>query len=136
MHFDFVDRELERSANHIRTVKLVTRSEEYLQDHFATFPVLPGVFMLESLVQAASRLVQDRAGAQRLVLGGVRSLKYGRFVRPGDALVVTVEISKDLGDSSWEFKGQGLRVESGAGAAVDPDAVAVSGRFVLRTLRA
>jgi 3-hydroxymyristoyl/3-hydroxydecanoyl-(acyl carrier protein) dehydratase len=135
MHFDLVDRELERGADRIRTVKLVTRSEEYLQDHFATFPVLPGVFMLESLVQAARRLVQDRAGARRLVLGGVRSLKYGRFVRPGDALVVTVEIAKDLGEMSWEFKGQGLRVEAGAGAQVDPEAVAVSGRFVLRPMR-
>jgi 3-hydroxyacyl-[acyl-carrier-protein] dehydratase len=135
MHFDLVDRELERGADRIRTVKLVTRSEEYLQDHFATFPVLPGVFMLESLVQAARRLVQDRAGARRIVLGGVRSLKYGRFVRPGDALVVTVEIAKDLGEMSWEFKGQGLRVEAGAGAQVDPEAVAVSGRFVLRPMR-
>jgi 3-hydroxyacyl-[acyl-carrier-protein] dehydratase len=135
MHFDLVDRELERGADRIRTVKLVTRSEEYLQDHFATFPVLPGVFMLESLVQAARKLVQDRAGARRMVLGGVRSLKYGRFVRPGDALVVTVEIAKDLGEMSWEFKGQGLRVEAGAGAQVDPEAVAVSGRFVLRPMR-
>ncbi|MEZ6232676.1 MAG: hypothetical protein R3B68_00660 [Phycisphaerales bacterium] len=39
-------------------IKHVSAAEEYLGDHFAGFPILPGVFMLEALVQTA-RLVAD-----------------------------------------------------------------------------
>ncbi|MEM8865751.1 MAG: beta-hydroxyacyl-ACP dehydratase, partial [Planctomycetota bacterium] len=39
-------------------VKNVSYSEEYLQDHFPEFPVLPGVFMLEAATQAAAWLLR------------------------------------------------------------------------------
>ena len=116
------------------TVKAVSRAEEYLQDHFANFPVLPGVLMIESLVHAARRLVQEQSllPGRRLVLGGVRAVKYGRFVRPGEALVVEVNLLKREGDT-FEFKGEG-RVR-GVDGVVIPDLTAVSGRFSLRPVK-
>lgn len=136
MHFDLLDQVLERSENRIVTVKAVSRAEEYLQDHFATFPVLPGVLMIESMVHAARRLVQEAAGGvgagQRLVLGGVRAVKYGRFVRPGEALVVEVNLVKREGDI-FEFKGEGK--VRGVDGQLLPDATAVSGRFSLRPVK-
>jgi 3-hydroxyacyl-[acyl-carrier-protein] dehydratase len=136
MHFDFVDRVLEQGEGRIVTVKHVTRAEEYLQDHFADFPVLPGVFMVESLVQAARRLAAatpegERAGG-RLVLGGVRALKYGTFVKPGETLRVEVTLAKSPGDGTLEFKGEGVVLRHGEPG--DPP-VAVSGRFTLRPVR-
>lgn len=138
MHFDFVDAVLSRSDKQIVTVKQVSRAEEYLQDHFASFPVLPGVFMIESMVHAARRLLDEHAAAQvsgprRYVLGGVRAVKYGRFVKPGEALVVTVDLLKQS-EEGFEFKGQGL-VRDSSGKMLD-DATAVSGRFVMRPIRA
>jgi 3-hydroxyacyl-[acyl-carrier-protein] dehydratase len=132
MHFDLVDRVLERSDERIVTIKQVSLAEEYLQDHFATFPVLPGVMMLEAMVQAARRLVEGRAPAgMPLVLGKVRALKYGRFVKPGAALRVEVTLAKAEGDA-FDFRGEGTVIEPGqAGEAP----VAVSGRFVLRPAR-
>ncbi|MBY0307594.1 MAG: polyketide synthase dehydratase domain-containing protein [Phycisphaerales bacterium] len=130
MHFDLCDQVLERSDTRIVTTKLVSRAEEYLQDHFASFPVLPGVFMIEAMVQAARRLV-DRPG-RRLVLGGVRAVKYGRFVRPGEALVVEVLLLKEEA-GIFEFKGEG-RVRGGDGQML-PDVTAVSGRFMLRSVK-
>jgi 3-hydroxyacyl-[acyl-carrier-protein] dehydratase len=137
MHFDFVDAVLSTSPERIVTVKQVSRAEEYLQDHFASFPVLPGVFMIESLVQAARRLLDAHAPAQangptRYVLGGVRAVKYGRFVKPGEALVVTVELFQQTSEG-FEFKGQGL-VRDATGQLLE-DATAVSGRFVMRPIR-
>jgi 3-hydroxyacyl-[acyl-carrier-protein] dehydratase len=132
VHFDLLDQVLERSETRIVTVKAVSRAEEYLQDHFASFPVLPGVLMIESLVHAARRLVQHEVPGTRLVLGGVRAVKYGRFVRPGESLVVEVNLMKREGEV-FEFKGEG-RVR-GVDGVVIPDATAVSGRFSLRPVK-
>lgn len=125
MRFELVDRVLEQSDARIVTLKNVTAAEEYLQDHFPTFPVLPGVLMLECMVQAGRRLVGP---GQPLVLGKVRALKYGRFVRPGDALVSVVTLQKVEADGSFDLKG-----EARVGSAEGP--VAASGRFSLRTVR-
>jgi 3-hydroxyacyl-[acyl-carrier-protein] dehydratase len=131
MHFDLVDRVVEVSGERIVTLKHVSAAEEYLQDHFATFPVLPGVLMLEAMVQAARRLVGTRAD-EPLVLGRVRALKYGRFVAPGATLRVEVTIVKpaDAG-GAWEFKGEGTVIEPGS----EERPTAVSGRFTLRPAR-
>jgi len=138
MHFNLVDAVLDHSPDHIVTIKLVSNAEEYLGDHFAGFPVLPGVMMLEAMVQAARRLATlaspTSPAATRLVLGTVRALKYGRFVRPGETLRIAVSLLKNPGDGTLEFKGQGTVPPIGAAPGED-DPVAVSGRFTLRPLR-
>ncbi len=128
MHFSLVDAVLERSADRIVTIKNVSNAEEYLRDHFAGFPVLPGVFMLEAMVQAARLLVQDRAGTG-VVLGQVRALRYGRFVPPGSSLRVEVTLVKES-DGAWECKGEATAVAPTG----DVQGVAVSGRFTLRAV--
>jgi 3-hydroxyacyl-[acyl-carrier-protein] dehydratase len=130
MHFALIDTVLEQSPDRVRAVKQVTLAEEYLQDHFPTFHVLPGVFMLEALVQAARKLL-DAQGKPRMVLGGVKAMRYGSFVRPGEALEVEVQLEKTLPDGSFAFKGSGTVRRQGGG---EPE-TAVSGRFTLRPLR-
>lgn len=133
MHFNLVDHVLEQSPDRIVTLKQVSSAEEYLQDHFPTFPVLPGVLMLEAMVQAA-RLLGESMGRSRMVLGGVRALKYGRFVKPGAALRVEVTRGKTLDDGRIEFKGEGRLLEPDAPTGVEPP-VAVSGKIIMRDLR-
>ncbi len=102
------------------SVKAVTAAEEYLGDHFPGFPVLPGVMMLEALVQAARELVGDGGADGPLVVGEVRNVKYGNMVRPGQTLRVEVTLrGRDGG--GYEFQGVGT---------VDGP-VAVQGRFRL-----
>lgn len=135
MHFDLVDRVLESSPERIVTLKCVSGAEEYLQDHFPTFPVLPGVMMIEAMVQAARRLLELRDPAlSRHVLGQVKALKYGAFVRPGDAMRVEVALHAAREDGSFDFKGsaQVVRPDSTPG---DPLVTSVSGRFALRAPR-
>lgn len=135
MHFDLVDAVLERSPDRIVTLKNISAAEEYLQDHFPTFPVLPGVLMIEAMVHAARRLLVERdPGLGRHVLGGVRALKYGTFVRPGDAMRVEVVLSKAGDDGSYDFKGSAEVVRPDQ----KPDEArpqCVSGRFTLRGAR-
>lgn len=130
MHFHLIDRVLECSSERIVTLKQISLAEEYLQDHFPTFPVLPGVMMLESMVQAARELlIRTRGpGFSRHVLGRVRALKYGRFVRPGASLRVEVELSKPLDNDQFDFRAEALLIEPGA--AEFP--TAASGRLTLR----
>jgi 3-hydroxyacyl-[acyl-carrier-protein] dehydratase len=136
MHFDLVDRVLELSENRIVTLKQVSAAEEYLQDHFPTFPVLPGVMMIEAMVQAARRLAESRPefdpSGPPLVLGRARALKYGRFVKPGASLRCEVSLGKPPEAGTWEFKAEAVVLEPGI--AGEPP-VAVSGRLTLRSAR-
>lgn len=135
MHFNLVDAVLEQTDDRIITLKQVSAAEEYLQDHFPSFPVLPGVLMVESLVQAARRLLTARAGDQRLVLGGVRALKYGSFVRPGESLRVEVTLLKAHPDGTFELRGEGFVLRTAGPMTSEPAAeprTAVSGRFTMR----
>ena len=128
MHFALLDRVLERTDDAIVTIKAVSRSEEYLLDHFPSFPVLPGVFMLEAMVQAARELTGETSVP--VVLGSVRSLKYGRFVQPGDTMRIEVQrAGKEPG--ALDFKGT-VRVLSPEGGETP---IAASGRFMLRPVR-
>lgn len=130
MHFRLIDRVLERTESRVLATKLVSMSEEYLQDHFPTFPVLPGVFMIEALVQTAREL--DQQDVSRLVLGRVRALKYGSFVRPGDVMTTEITLVKRLDDGGLDVKGRAtVRPASGEGG----EAIACSGRFTLRPVR-
>jgi len=120
MRFELVDKVVSREAERIETVKAVTSAEEYLGDHFPSFPVLPGVMMLEALVQAARVLVGESHDAP-WVLAEVRNVRYGNMVRPGEQLRVTVERTKTDGVTQM-FKGTG---------EVNGN-VAVQGKFTLR----
>ena len=96
MRFTLLDRVLEIDpGKSITAIKTVSLAEEYLGDHFPRFPVLPGVFMLEALTQAAAwtiRLGEDFAHSM-VVLRTARNVKYGDFVEPGRVLTVNVQVT-------------------------------------------
>jgi 3-hydroxyacyl-[acyl-carrier-protein] dehydratase len=95
MRFTLLDRVIAIDpGKSITAIKTVSLAEEYLADHFPRFPVLPGVFMLEAMTQAAAwtiRLGEDFAHAI-VVLRSARNVKYGDFVEPGRTLTVTAEV--------------------------------------------
>jgi 3-hydroxyacyl-[acyl-carrier-protein] dehydratase len=148
MHFCLVDRIVEVTrppggdppvGASITTLKQVSSAEEYLQDHFPTFPVLPGVLMLEAMVQAARALIESPDGLNMndvskppMVLGQVRAIKYGKFLPPGSTLRVKVTLAATLPDGSLEFKGEGTRLAD-HGTEGATEATAVSGKFTMRT---
>ena len=106
--FNLLDRIEEASDNRLVAVKYVSLAEEYLGDHFPTFPVLPGVLMLEALTQAAGWLLHRKNAFARsmAVLKEAKNVKYGTFVAPGNALRVEVEAVK-LTESGGSFKASG-----------------------------
>jgi 3-hydroxyacyl-[acyl-carrier-protein] dehydratase len=106
--FNLVDRIEQLSRERIVAVKYVSLAEEYLADHFPTFPVLPGVMMLEALTQAAGWLLHHRSdfACSMAVLKEARNVKYGRFVAPGGSLRLEVDLIKTT-DAGATFKTSG-----------------------------
>ena len=133
MKFTLVDAILSMTDDEVVAIKHVSLAEEYLQDHFPGYPILPGVLMLEAMVQAARQLLQPRAD-HRLVLGRVRSLKYGAMVPPGRSLRVTVRAAATDDDGCIECRGSGVLVAPGDAPDADRP-TAVSGRFQMRPVR-
>lgn len=130
MRFDLVDKVLEVSPEGATTIKTVSLAEEYLQDHFPSFPVLPGVLMLEAMVQAARLAARERGLIGPLVLGEVRALKYNRFVTPGGSIRVVAEVSGQEGEE-LSFRGRADLIDAGG---AEPQ-IAATGRFMLRPVR-
>lgn len=127
MRFTLLDRIVELAPpERLRAVKAVSSSEEYLADHFPTFPVLPGVFMLEALVQAGAWLVRASLGFEwnLILLGEAKNVVYKSFVRPGETLNVEVQ-ARRIEPAGSEFVGAGTC----EGREV------VKGRFTLRHYR-
>ncbi len=98
MKFNLIDKIESLSDDRIVASKHVSLAEEYLADHFPTFPVLPGVLMLEALTQAAGWLLHRRRdfACSMAVLREARNVKYGHFVAPGNELKIEVELSKPI----------------------------------------
>lgn len=110
MRFSLIDRivKLEKGKS-ITAVKNLTMAEEYLADHFPGFPVMPGVLMLESLVQAGAWLMRATEDFRwsTILLKEARAVRFNSFVVPGKTLTVTVNVHK------WDGN---LCILKGAGA--------------------
>ena len=109
MKFALVDRILELvPRKRIVVVKAVTLAEEYLADHFPTFPVLPGVLMLEVMAQAGAWLVREAEdfASSVILLRESRNVTYKSFVKPGHVLKVEVTC-RGLARSRSDFSGVG-----------------------------
>ena len=109
MKFELVDNIVEMTrSERIVAVKAVSLGEEYMADHFPTFPVLPGVLMLEALVESAAWLVRDAQdfAPSLVLLQNARNVTYRSFVKPGNLLRMEVTCRRlTQGDSDFEGMG-------------------------------
>ena len=97
MRFSLIDRIIElHPGEKITTSKCVALSEDYLEDHFPKFPVLPGVLMLEAMTESSAWLVRvsEDFAHSIVVLSGARNIKYADFVQPGRTLTIEAKILK------------------------------------------
>jgi 3-hydroxyacyl-[acyl-carrier-protein] dehydratase len=109
MRFCLVDRILEvQPGTMIRAVKNLTLGEEYLADHFPTFPVMPGVLMLQTLIETGSWLLRATENFQHstIVLREARHVKFGAFMEPSAQMMISAELIEQDKDFTT-FKGKG-----------------------------
>ena len=110
MRFILIDQVLELEVGRqLKAVKNVSLSEEYLADHFPTFPVLPGVLLLEGLIESASWLVRktENFAHSMILLEQARNVKYKSFLAPGAQIEYTVE-AKMIEENVSSFSGVGV----------------------------
>lgn len=95
MRFQLIDKIVEvEPGKRLQAVKHLTLGEEYLADHFPTFPVMPGVLMLQTLVEAGAWLlrIQEDFRHSVITLREAKNVKYGHFMQPGRSMRVSVEL--------------------------------------------
>ena len=68
-------------------------TEEFFQDHFPGFPVVPGVLILESLAQLSGKMIgysvlQNRGDWPFPILSMMNGVKFRKFVRPGEEITL------------------------------------------------
>ena len=109
MRFTLIDQISDlKPGRSISVVKILSPTEEYLQDHFPCFPVMPGVLMLEAMYQASALLVSVTEDFRHstILLKEARNVKYTDFMEPGERLDVHCELVK-MQDSVSTLKAWG-----------------------------
>lgn len=110
MKFSLVDRVIDlQPEESIKTIKNLSLAEEYLQDHFPGFPVMPGVLMVEALVQTGAWLMRSDSDFRYscVLLKEAKAVKFNSFVSPGNSLHVECKVHKKS-DTEYTFKASGL----------------------------
>jgi 3-hydroxyacyl-[acyl-carrier-protein] dehydratase len=90
--FLLVDRVVEVTSERLKAIKNVTGTDHCLDGHFPDEPVFPGVLLLEALSQAGGLYLALSSSASadmhRGYLAKVDKVKFKRFIRPGDQIVL------------------------------------------------
>jgi 3-hydroxyacyl-[acyl-carrier-protein] dehydratase len=74
----------------------LTENEFWVRGHLPGFPLMPGVIMCEAAAQVLSYHVKrnNLAGVDVVGFGGLDKVKFREMVRPGDRLVIAVQMTK------------------------------------------
>ena len=108
--FLLIDRVLEVSEKHFKTLKNVTMNEPHFQGHFPNFPIMPGVLIVEAMAQSAVSVVTkqpDYKPGGLVFLVGIDETRFKKPVIPGDTLILEGELllyRKGLGKVRVEAK--------------------------------
>ena len=71
-----------------------TEKNEFFKGHFPTYPVVPGVILIEAMAQVAGAVVVARGilgNDATFLLAAVENARFRHPFRPGDKLVTVVE---------------------------------------------
>ncbi len=97
--FLMVDKVTRIDGNKITGQKNVTINEPFFEGHFPLHPIMPGVLQLEAMAQVAGILMlrQVENLGKLAYFMAAESVKWRKPVRPGDCLVIEVELTKIRG---------------------------------------
>jgi len=95
----------ERIAGH----KSVAYNEPWFQGHFPAFPIMPGVLVVESMVQIGGILAwasdETMTESHIVLFLGIDKARFRRPVVPGDRLDLQAKVLQRRG-AVWKLKGE------------------------------
>ncbi len=94
----------------IVAVKNTTINEPFFQGHFPSYPVMPGVLILEALAQAGGILAYKTEGDDDLkdkltYFMGIDKARFRKPIFPGSTIILNVELIKKK-QFVWVFGGK------------------------------
>jgi len=100
--FLMVDEIVEQTDSRIRCTKTFTGQEDFFAGHYPGRPLVPGVLLCEAAMQAGpillSKLLTERPGYLP-VATRINDVRFKRMVRPGETMVMEVELVERLADA-------------------------------------
>lgn len=77
-------------------IKQVTINEPFFQGHFPTYPVMPGVLIVEAMAQVGgvAVLASEEYQGKLALFAGIDNVRFKRQVKPGDTLRIAVEVQQ------------------------------------------
>ncbi|XRY30526.1 MAG: 3-hydroxyacyl-ACP dehydratase FabZ [Buchnera aphidicola (Tetraneura akinire)] len=104
--FLFVDKILKFQKHQFLVAKKnIVADEFYFTGHFPNKKIFPGVLMLESIAQTANLFIcknREKLFIKNVYyLLSVKNARFKRFVFPGDIIIVTVFLKKEIKNFFW-----------------------------------
>lgn len=95
-----VDEIVEWQAERIVCKKTFAPDEWFFHGHYPDYPLVPGVILCESAMQAGAVLLSKLIEGKGVpVAGRLKDVKFKRMVRPGDTIVLDVTLDERMGDA-------------------------------------
>jgi 3-hydroxyacyl-[acyl-carrier-protein] dehydratase len=102
-----------------RALKNVSVNEPFFQGHFPDYPVMPGILVIEAMVQLSTLLCHASGQGLPDTIESLDGVRFKRQIVPGDQLILHTTM---LGEGQF------------AGKAMVGDDLAAEAEFVLRTV--
>ena len=79
--------------------KAVSINEEFFRGHFPSYPVMPGVLILEAMAQtgAVAILSKEENKGKIALFAGADKVRFKKEVKPGDLLRLECELTEQKG---------------------------------------
>ncbi|MDO4586531.1 MAG: 3-hydroxyacyl-ACP dehydratase FabZ family protein [Planctomycetia bacterium] len=100
--FLFIDEIKELTNDHIICIYQFKEDEFFFQGHYPGSPIVPGVILCESAMQAGAILLSnyfkesDSESKKIPVVGRMNDIKFKQLVRPGDTIQLEVELREKM----------------------------------------
>lgn len=111
--FLLVDKILEITpGSSIVGCKNVTINEPFFTGHFPSFPVMPGVLIIEAMAQTGGIFALESLGLRagenldtKIFFMSIDKARFRKPVRPGDTLIMSIELVNQR-RNIWKFNGR------------------------------